>query len=85
MSNEQAHACPTCGQSAPSLGERIRACRAVPNWTRAEVAERIGVTPSRLALWEEDKARPRPVDVAALAALFDRPPAVFAVTHNEPS
>lgn len=80
---EQAPACPTCGQSAPSLGERIRACRTAPNWTRAEVAERIGVTPARLALWEDDKALPRPVDVEALAALFDRPPAFFAVTRNE--
>ena len=85
MSTEQAQACPTCGQSAQSLGERIRACRAVPNWTRAEVAERIGVTPARLALWEEDKARPRPVDVEALAVLFERLPAYFVVTHNEPN
>lgn len=85
MSTEQTKACPTCGQSTPSLGERIRACRAAPNWTRAEVAERIGVTPSRLALWEEDKVRPRPVDVEALAALFERPPAYFAATHNEPN
>jgi transcriptional regulator with XRE-family HTH domain len=80
---EQTHACATCGQSVPSLGERIRACRTAPNWPRAEVAERIGVTPARLALWEEDKALPRPVDVAALAALFERPPAFFAVTRNE--
>lgn len=82
---KQAQACPTCCQSVPSLGERIRACRVVPNWTRAEVAERIGVTPVRLALWEEDKVRPSPVDVEALAALFERLPAYFAVTHNEPN
>ena len=82
---EQAPTCPTCGQSVPSLGELIRACRVAPNWTRAEVAERIGVTPARLALWEEDKALPRPVDVAALAALFGQPPAYFAVTRNEPN
>lgn len=82
---EQAHDCPTCGQSAPSLGERIRACRTAPNLTRAEVAERIGVTPARLALWEDDKARPGAVDVEALAALFERPPAFFTVTHNEPN
>lgn len=82
---EPAHACPTCGQSVPSLGARIRACRTVPNWTRAEVAERIGVTPGRLMLWEEDKALPRTADVAALAELFERPPAYFAVTPNDPT
>lgn len=82
---EQAHACPTCGQSVQSLGARLLACRAAPNWTRAEVAERIGVTPARLMLWEEDKALPRPGEVEALAELFERPPAYFAVTHNEPT
>lgn len=80
---EQVHACPTCGQSVQSLGERIRACRAAPNWSRAEVAERIGVTPARLALWEEDKALPSPADVEALAAIYDRTMAYFAVTRNE--
>jgi transcriptional regulator with XRE-family HTH domain len=85
MSTEKKQACPTCGQSATSLGERISACRAVLNWTRAEVAERVGVTPARLALWEEDKARPLMFEVEALAALFERPPAYFSVTHNEPN
>lgn len=82
---EQVHACPTCGQSAPSLGARLRACRTVRNSTRAEVAERIGVTPGRLMLWEEDKARPSPADVGALAELFERLPTFFAVTHNDPN
>lgn len=78
---EPTHACSTCGQSVQSLGVRIRECRTVPNWTRAEVAERIGVTPGRLMLWEEDKARPQPADVAALANLFERPAAYFAVSE----
>lgn len=82
---QQVHACATSGQSIQSLGVRIRECRTAPNWTRAEVAERIGVTPGRVMLWEEDKARPSPADVGALAALFERPPAYFAVTHNEPN
>lgn len=82
---EHVHACPTCGQSVQSLGERLRACRAAPNWTRAEVAERIGVTPARLALWEDDKVLPPPADVAALAALFDRTLAYFAVTPSKPN
>lgn len=73
---EQLQACPTCGQSTPTLGDHIRACRAAPNWTRAEVAERIGVTPGRLLLWEEDKARPSPVHVEALAKLLQGLPAV---------
>jgi transcriptional regulator with XRE-family HTH domain len=80
---EQVPACPTCGQSVPSLGERIRECRTAPNWTRAEVAARLGVTPARLALWEDDKVRPGAADVEALAALFERSPAHFAVTRNE--
>lgn len=80
---EHVHACPTCGQSVPSLGERLLACRTAPNWTRAEVSARIGVTPARLALWEDDKALPGPADVEALAALFERRPAYFAVTRHE--
>jgi transcriptional regulator with XRE-family HTH domain len=82
---EQTPACATCGQSVPSLGERLRACRTAPNWTRADVAERIGVTSARLALWEDDKARPSAVNVEALAALFERPLAYFSVTRNEPN
>lgn len=81
---EHVHACPTCGQSVPSLGERLLACRTAPNWTRADVAARIGVTPSRLMLWEDDKALPSPADVEALAAIYDRTMAYFAVTPNEP-
>lgn len=82
---EQAHACPTCGQSVQSLGTRLRECRAAKNWTRAEVAERIGVTSARWALWEDDHARPLPAAVLALAELFERPPAYFAVTPNDPT
>lgn len=75
---EQTPACPTCGQSVQTLGERIRESRAAKNWTRAEVAERVGVTPGRLALWEEDKARPRPADALALANLFGVAPEYFS-------
>lgn len=75
---EQVHACPTCGQSVPSLGVLLRECRAAKNWTRAQAAEQIGVTAARWALWEDDHARPQLDDAAALVVLFDIAPAYFA-------
>lgn len=82
---EQAHACPTCGQSIQSLGARIRECRALRDWTRAKVAERIGVTPGRLMLWENDRARPQLDDVAALTVLFEVAPTYFAAAFPVPN
>lgn len=55
------------------------------HWTCTEVVERICVTPGRLMLWEEDKAWPSLAEGEALAELFERPLAYFAVTYNEPN
>lgn len=69
--------CPTCGQPTKSLGERIRECRAAKDWTRAEAAKRVDVTAGRWTNWELDNMRPRPEQLAALAALFEVPPEHF--------
>lgn len=78
--------CPTCGQSVPSVGQRILACRTAKNWTRTEASERVDVLASRWANWEMDVMRPSQAQQIALAELIGVAETYFApqtlpVTH----
>ena len=51
-----------------SVGARIRAARESRGWSRAELAERLGVTPQGVWLWEGGRRSPRRGHAAALEA-----------------
>lgn len=56
---------------------RIIQARGLRGWTRAELADAVGVTPATVAAWETGSYRLRPDILLRLADLFDVPAAFF--------
>ncbi len=58
---------------APSLGSLIAAWRRREGWTKARLAEHMGVTPAAARCWETGKTFPTPNLAARLAELLEIP------------
>jgi transcriptional regulator with XRE-family HTH domain len=58
---------------APSLGSQIATWRRREGWTKARLAEHMGVTPSAVRCWETGKTFPTPDLAARLAELLAIP------------
>lgn len=57
--------------SEVSLGKRISKLRKQRNWTQGDLAEKIGMSTSTVAMWETDKRDPDSEMLTKIAALFD--------------
>ena len=53
-----------------TYGAELRTCRVIETWTQAEIADRLGMTETRLSRLERGQARPRAKELAAIAKLF---------------
>ncbi len=52
------------------IGNNIRACRMRLGITQKELAEKMGVTPAAVSLWEKDSRDPRLPDLVLLASVL---------------
>lgn len=50
-----------------SIGEKIIHYRKLQRWTQGELAKKIGVDPSHISRWENDKVRPHSGTLQKLA------------------
>ena len=53
------------------LGNRIKELRIMSALTQAELAEKVGVDPSAVSLWENDVNEPKASYIVRLALVFD--------------
>ncbi len=54
----------------PSVGELIRRARLENDMTQAELAESLGVAPSRIAAFEEDEETPTPDQIGEMESVL---------------
>jgi len=56
-----------------TLAHHLRETRLKKGYSVAEVAERIGVTPAAVYVWETDRGHPRQENLAALCKVLKLP------------
>lgn len=60
----------TDSPAADTIGTRLVRLRRTAGLTQADVAARLGVTMASVCYWEQDRSRPKPARLKALAALL---------------
>lgn len=57
----------------PNFSRYVRNARMERGLSVAEVAERVGVSPASIYLWETDRVRPRDANLSALCKVLKLP------------
>ena len=57
----------------PNLSRYLRDARIARGLSVADLAERVGVSPASIYFWENDRVRPREVNLSALCRVLKLP------------
>ena len=54
-----------------TIGEKIKDLRELKNWSKSELAEKLGIHKNSIYLWETDKFEPTILNCISLADIFN--------------
>ncbi len=70
---------------AETFGERLARLRKAAGMTQAGLAGRLGVSMTAICYWEQDRSRPKPERIEALAAALDATPGALLEPARAPA
>ena len=66
-----------------TIGQKIKTGRLSRNMTQADLAKALGVSPSAIGMWEQDRREPDFDTLEALADVFNVPMSYFVTEDGE--